>query len=225
MTKRTWLWWSSGKDSAWTLHTLNKDPAFQVEALVTSVNADADRVAMHAVRRTLLEAQGVALDLPVLIAEIPYPCPNGAYEAAAARVIAKAEAAGVTHMAFGDLFLEDIRAYRENLLAESRIEPIFPLWQRNTKELAVEMIEGGLDAFLTCVDPKALDPQLVGRRFDRQLLDALPTSVDPCGENGEFHTFVTRSPDFSVDVEVRVGERVERDGFWFADLLATDGQR
>ncbi len=223
MANRIWLWWSSGKDSAWALRTLNQDPAQQVEALVTSINADADRVAMHAVRRTLLEAQGEALGLPVVVAEIPYPCPNGAYEAAAARVIAQAEAAGVTHMAFGDLFLEDIRAYRETLLAESQIEPIFPLWQRNTKDLATEMIEGGLEAFLTCVDPKALDPKLAGRRFDHQLLEELPASVDPCGENGEFHTFVTRSPDFSVDVPVSVGERVERDGFWFADLKPKPG--
>ncbi|MEN7341639.1 MAG: ATP-binding protein [Pseudomonadota bacterium] len=218
--KNVWLWWSSGKDSAWSLHTLLQDPDVQVTSLVTSVNIVAERVAMHATRRTLLEAQASALGVPIRIMPLPWPCPNGAYEAEAAKVIAAAEAAGVTHMAFGDLFLEDIRAYREGLLADSSIVPIFPLWQQNTAALAREMIDGGIAAYLTCVDPKQLDASFVGRKFDHALLEALPDTVDPCGENGEFHSFVYRSPDYAEPLAVSVGERVERDGFWFADIVA-----
>lgn len=216
--KRTWLWWSSGKDSAWTLHTLRRSEDFAVEALVTTVNAAADRVAMHAVRSELLRAQARAVDLPVHVFEIPYPCPNGAYEEAARNLIAQAEREGVSHMAFGDLFLEDIRAYREDLFAHSPIDCVFPLWKRDTHALALEMIDAGLSAYLTCVDPKVLDPSYVGRRFDRALLEDLPPGVDPCGENGEFHTFVHASPDFTAPIEVEVGDRLERDGFWFVDL-------
>ncbi|MEM9530497.1 MAG: ATP-binding protein [Pseudomonadota bacterium] len=223
MAKRTWLWWSSGKDSAWALHTMKRNPQYQVEALVTSVNVDAQRVAMHAVRESLLKAQCDALGLPLRRVPIPYPCPNGAYEAAAAEVIAEAEEVGVTHMAFGDLFLEDIRAYREQLLESSPIEPVFPLWRSDTRILAETMISGGVEAFLTCIDPRALDPSFVGRSFDRKLLEDLPPGVDPCGENGEFHTFVSHSPDYSAPVPVAVGERVERDGFWFADLKEKPG--
>ncbi len=216
---KTWLWWSSGKDSAWSLHSLQLNPEFEVTALVTTINAVADRVAMHAVRRTLLEAQGAALNLPVRIVDLPWPCPNGAYELAVERVVGEAIEQGVTHMAFGDLFLTDIRRYRESLLAGSAIKPVFPLWQKPTGKLAEEMLDGGVEAYLTCIDPKVLSPTFVGRRYDRALLNDLPRDIDPCGENGEFHTFVTDGPGFSQSIPVRMGDKLERDGFWYADLL------
>ena len=220
--KRVWLWWSSGKDSAWTLHVLRQDRDVVVEALVTSVNQVAERVAMHAVRQTLLEKQAEAAGLPLHIMPLPWPCPNGAYEAAAADIIAMAEAAGVTHMAFGDLFLEDIRAYRENLLKDSTIEPLFPLWRQPTEQLAHDMIASGQEAYLTCVDPNVLPAEFAGRRFDQQLLDDLPFGVDLCGENGEFHSFVCAAPVFDHPILVAVGERVTRDGFVFADVMPVD---
>ncbi|MFK8054000.1 MAG: ATP-binding protein [Woeseiaceae bacterium] len=218
--KNVWLWWSSGKDSAWALKTLLDDPEFTVTGLVTSINTSADRVAMHAVRHSLLRAQSQALGIPLHIMPLPYPCPNGAYETAAADIIGNAEREGVTHMAFGDLFLEDIRRYREGLLADSSIEPLFPLWGRDTTALAHEMIDGGVTAWLTCVDPKVMPVELVGRSFDHDLLADLPKRIDPCGENGEFHTFVSAAPFFDTDIPVQLGERVERDGFWFADFEA-----
>jgi len=216
---KTWLWWSSGKDSAWALHLLRKGGEYSVDALVTSVNAAADRVAVHAVRRSLLEAQGEALGLPIHVMALPYPCPNEAYEAAATDIIRRAEKAGVTHMAFGDLFLEDVRAYREGLLSESGIECVFPLWHRDTSKLARDIVDAGVSAYLTCVDPKVLPPEFAGRRYSSELLSELPDGVDPCGENGEFHTFVSDTPDFAAPLAVELGERVERDGFWFADVL------
>ena len=221
-TRKTWLWWSSGKDSAWALHELRKGGEYSVDALVTSINVAADRVAMHAVRRSLLEAQGRALNLPIHVMELPWPCPNGAYEAAAADIVERARHARVTHMAFGDLFLEDVRAYREGLLRESGIECVFPLWRRDTSALAREIVDAGVAACLTCIDPKALPPEFAGRRYSGELLDELPAGVDPCGENGEFHTFVYDSPDFAAPLAVEVGERVERDGFWFADVLPAE---
>ena len=167
---------------------------FAVEALVTTFNSEAERVAMHAVRRDLVRAQAVSLGVALEEVELPYPCPNGAYEEAAARVIAKAEQQGVTHMAFGDLFLQDVRAYREKLLASSTIEAVFPLWGEDTRALAREMVDGGLVAHLTCIDPNALDPSFAGRRYDAALLADLPDAADPCGERGEFHTFVSQAP-------------------------------
>ncbi len=220
--KKTWMWWSSGKDSAWALQSLRSGAEYDVCALVTTVNASADRVAMHAVRTELLRAQAEALGIPLRLVEIPYPCPNGAYEAAAASLIQTAEREGVSHMAFGDLFLEDVRAYRETLLASSTIEPVFPLWGADTRELAMSMIEGGISAHLTCVDPRALDPTFVGRPYDKDLLSDLPESVDPCGERGEFHTFVSCAPGFSRALRIKAGEVVERDGFVFADILSAE---
>lgn len=201
---------------------LRQDPNIVVEALVTSVNQVAERVAMHAVRQTLLEQQAEAAALPLHIMPLPWPCPNGAYETAAAAIIGNAEAAGVTHMAFGDLFLEDIRSYRENLLKDSSIEPLFPIWRQPTDQLAHDMIASGQEAYLTCVDPKVLPAEFAGRRFDQQLLDDLPAGVDPCGENGEFHSFVSRAPVFDRPIDVTVGERVTRDGFVFADVIPAD---
>ena len=217
----TWLSWSSGKDSAWSLEVLRRD-GVEVTGLFTTINATFDRVAMHAVRRTLLEAQARAAGLPLHMIDIPYPCPNVEYERAMGGFIDKAKAAGVEAMAFGDLFLADIRAYREERLAGTGIVPLFPLWQRETGKLARDMIDGGLVAHLTCLDPSKLDPKFAGRTFDHGLLTELPDSVDPCGENGEFHTFVSAGPMFRHPVPVCTGEVVERDGFVFADILPTE---
>jgi uncharacterized protein (TIGR00290 family) len=213
------LAWSSGKDSAWALHVLRRDPALTVVGLLTTVNAAHDRVAMHAVRRRLLEAQARAAGLPVHVVEIPDPCPNETYQAAMAASVAALRADGVQAMAFGDLFLEDVRRYREAQLAGTGLTPVFPLWGRPTPALAEEMIEGGLHARLTCVDPRVLPAAFAGRAFDRALLADLPPSVDPCGENGEFHSFAWDGPMFRRPVPVMPGVVVERGGFVFADLL------
>ncbi len=214
-----WLWWSSGKDSAWALHRLREEGA-PVSGLVTTVNVRHERVAMHGVRRTLLEAQARAAELPLEIVEIPHPCSNAEYEAASAALIERARERKVEQMAFGDLFLEDIRAYREGLLAGTGMEPLFPLWGRETAELARAMQAGGLQAYITCLDPKVLPRQLAGRAFDASFLDELPAGVDPCGENGEFHSFAWDGPMFREPIPVAPGEVVEREGFVFADLLA-----
>ena len=215
----TWLSWSSGKDSAWSLEMLRRD-GIRRTGLFTTVNATFDRVAMHAVRRSLLEAQAHAAGLPLHVIEIPYPCPNADYERIMGAFVERAKAAGVTAMAFGDLFLADIRAYRETQLAGSGITPIFPLWERNTRDLAREMIAGGLVAHVTCVDPSKLDRSFAGRTFDAAFLADLPPGIDPCGENGEFHTFVSAGPMFRKPLTVRLGAITERDGFVFADLIS-----
>lgn len=216
---KAWLAWSSGKDSAWTLHTLRESGEVDVVALLTTVNRKYERVAMHAVRESLLEMQAAAAGLPLVKVAIPSPCPNEVYERAMSEAMARARAEGVRHVAFGDLFLEDIRGYREKQLASCGMVPIFPLWLKDTRQLAEEMIAGGLLAHLTCVDPKKLGREFAGRRFDADLLEALPPGVDPCGENGEFHTFASAGPMFDRLIEVKRGEIVERDGFVFADLL------
>ena len=216
---KTLLSWSTGKDSAWSLNVLQQMPGIEVAGLYTTVNAAFDRVAMHAVRRQLLEAQAEAVGLPLHVIEIPWPCPNEAYERALGGFVAEQKAAGVAAMAFGDLFLEDIRDYRVEKLAGTGIEPLFPLWGRDTRALAHEMIAGGLHAYLTCVDPRKLSASFAGRPFDEALLAELPDGVDPCGENGEFHTCVFAGPMFVHPIEVCVGEVKDRDGFVFADLL------
>ena len=213
------LAWSSGKDSAWSLHVLRQQGGVEVAGLLTTVNETFGRVAMHAVRRELLEAQARAAGVPLRTVAIPHPCPNEVYEAAMAGALAEACAAGIEAVAFGDLFLEDIRRYREERMAPTGLRPLFPLWGRPTRALAEEMIDGGLRARLTCVDPRALDASFAGRAFDRELLAALPPEADPCGERGEFHTFAWDGPMFRAPVPVKVGEVVERDGFVFADLL------
>lgn len=210
--------WSSGKDSAWTVHVLRQQ-GWPVGALLTTVNEAVGRVAMHAVRLELVERQARATGLPLWIVPIPSPCPNEIYEARLGRAVAQAVAAGFTHIAFGDLFLEDVRRYRETRLAGSGLVPIFPLWHVNTDRLAREMVAAGVEAILTAVDPAQLDRRFVGRRYDAALLDALPPEVDPCGERGEFHTFVTAGPMFAEPIGARVGEIVERGGFVFADVL------
>lgn len=213
-----WLSWSSGKDSAWALHRLRAGGQ-RVTGLFTTVNAAYDRVAMHAVRRQLLEAQAAAAGVPLHVIPLPWPCSNADYERIMSGFVTEAQAAGVTAMAFGDLFLEDIRAYRENNLVGSGIAPVFPVWGIETASLAREMLAAGLCARLTSVDLARLDADYAGRNFDADLLSCLPATVDPCGENGEFHTFVTAGPMFSHAIAVAPGEVVVRDGFAYADLL------
>jgi uncharacterized protein (TIGR00290 family) len=211
--------WSSGKDSAWMLHLLNQERPGAAAALLTTVSDAYDRVAMHGVRTSVLRAQAEAVRLPLLVASIPSPCPNEVYEQRMRAVVEQAVADGFTHVAFGDLFLEDVRQYREARLAGTGLQPIFPLWGRPTAALAREMIVGGLEARITCLDPRVLPADLAGRPFDLELLDALPVGVDPCGERGEFHTCVVGGPMFTRPLEVSVGEVVEREGFVFADLV------
>jgi uncharacterized protein (TIGR00290 family) len=217
--KKAWLSWSSGKDSAWSLEVVRRQGEFDVKALLTTVNAEYQRVAMHAVRESLLRAQAESTGLPLVTVPIPNPCPNAVYEEAMAAAMRRALAEGVTHIIFGDLFLEDIRRYREEKLAGSGIDPVFPLWGLDTRQLAHDMVDGGLRATLTCVDPRKLDSSFAGRRFDAELLADLPPEVDPCGENGEFHTLAYEGPMFRAPIEIERGIVVERDGFIFADVL------
>jgi len=212
------LSWSSGKDSAWALHVLRERSDIEVVGLLTTVNAAFDRVAMHAVRTELLRAQARAVGLPLLEVGIPYPCSDDEYTTAMGQAVATMAQQGVTAVAFGDLFLEDVRRYREERLQGSGIAPLFPLWGRDTRTLAREMVAAGLLARITCVDPRKLDAAFVGRDFDEGLLDELPPSVDPCGERGEFHTFVCDGPMFEHPLRIRSGAVVERDGFVFADV-------
>ncbi|MFE8072291.1 hypothetical protein QQM79_14640 [Marinobacteraceae bacterium S3BR75-40.1] len=218
MSRSIWLSWSSGKDSAWTLHRLQQSPGWAMTGLFTTVNEAFDRVAMHAVRRQLLEAQAAAAGVPLHVIPLPWPCNNATYEQRMAAFLETARAHDVHHMAFGDLFLEDVRAYREANLADQGIEAVFPLWGEPTGDLAREMICGGLEGFLTCIDPRQMPRALAGARFDDGLLDALPAGVDPCGERGEFHTVVTGGPMFKHSLDVNRGETVERDGFVFTDF-------
>jgi uncharacterized protein (TIGR00290 family) len=212
------LSWSSGKDCAWSLHVLRQQGDYDIAGLVTTFNGAFDRVAMHAVRRELVEAQAKAAGLPLWRIDLPWPCSNEDCERIMGAFVANAREQGVTHMAFGDLFLEDVRAYRERSLAGSGIEPVFPLWGRETRTLAGEMIDAGVEAILTCVDPGKVPANLAGRTFDRKLQDELPPQTDPCGENGEFHSFCFAGPMFERPIAVRPGETVLRDGFVFADL-------
>lgn len=216
---RTLLAWSSGKDSAWTLHVLRQQGAFEIAGLLTTINEAFDRVSMHAVRRELLEAQARAAGLPLWPVPLPWPCSNHDYERRMAAATARAREAGISHIAFGDLFLEDVRAYRIGKLAGTGVQPVFPLWGLPTPRLARDMVAAGLQAVLTCVDPKQLGRGFLGRQFDAALLADLPPAVDRCGENGEFHTFCHAGPMFSHPIAVTPGETVERDGFCYADVL------
>jgi uncharacterized protein (TIGR00290 family) len=217
--RRVALSWSSGKDSAWSLHLLRQDPGIEVVALVTTLNEQFDRVAMHAVRRELLELQAESVAVPLWTVPLPWPCSNEQYEARMRDLCTRAVSEGVAAMAFGDLFLADIRAYRERQLAGTGLEPLFPVWQVPTAALATQMVGSGLKAKITCVDPKTLPKEFAGRDFNSQLLRDLPPTVDPCGENGEFHSFVYAGPEFRRPINVEVGEIVERDGFVFADVF------
>ena len=211
--------WSSGKDSAWALHEVRQAGEYDVVAALTTVTDAFDRVSMHGVRRELLTAQLDAAGLPPMLVHIPYPCPNGIYEARMAAALAEAKAQGVTHVIFGDLFLEDVRAYREQKLAGTGITPLFPLWGRPTAALARDMIDAGVETYLVCVDLKQLSKAFAGRRFDHALLADLPPSADPCGEKGEFHSCVAAGPMLKRRISISVGETVERDGFAYADLM------
>ncbi len=224
MRPKAMLSWSSGKDSAWALHLVRQRGEVEVVGLVTTVNEAFGRVAMHGVRAELVQAQADAAGLPLWPVPLPWPCSNAEYEARIRAVIETARSAGVTAFAFGDLFLEDIRAYRERQLAGTGMKPLFPVWGTpdDTPALARAMIAAGLRATLACVDPKQLDPAFAGREFDLGLLAGLPPAVDPCGERGEFHTFCHAGPMFSSPIPVRLGDAVERDGFWFADLLTNE---
>jgi uncharacterized protein (TIGR00290 family) len=218
---RAWMSWSSGKDSTLALQEVRTAGDLDVVSLITTVNTTADRVAMHAVRRVLLEAQAAALGLPLHVVRLPWPCANSVYEEQMSAAVKTAADAGVEQMVFGDLYLADIRSYREHMLAGTGITPVFPLWERPTRELARQMIASGIRAVITCVDPRQAPAELAGRWFDERLLADLPAGVDPCGENGEFHTFVVDGPGFAYPLDVTVGEVVERDGFVFADVLPT----
>jgi uncharacterized protein (TIGR00290 family) len=211
--------WSSGKDSVFALHTIRQASEVEVVGLLTTVNTAAQRVAMHAVRRVLVEAQADRLGLPLRAVDIPSPCPNDVYEAQMTAAIEEASAADVTNMIFGDLFLADIREYRERMLASTAIVPLFPLWDRPTDVLARDMCDAGVRAVVTCVDPSVLPREFAGRAFDAAFLADLPAHVDPCGERGEFHTFVWDAPGFATPITVDVGDIVDRDGFVFCDVL------
>lgn len=219
MTTRAWVSWSSGKDSTFALRAAQADGGVEVAGLLTTLNGSADRVAMHAVRRELLEAQADRLGLPLHQVDLPWPCPNDTYERLMADAMTAARADGVDAVVFGDLFLEDIRAYREDALDGTGVRPLFPLWHLPTDALAREMVAAGVRAILTCVNPAQLPAEFAGRQFDEQFLDDLPAGVDPCGENGEFHTFVYDGPGFASPIQVAIGETVERDGFVFCDVL------
>jgi len=211
--------WSSGKDSTLALHEVRSAGEIEVIGLLTTVNASFERVAMHGVRRVLLEAQAAALGLPLHVVELPWPCTNPVYERLMSGAIDAARQRDVSRMVFGDLFLADIRAYREASLAGTGMSPVFPLWQRPTAGLAREILASGIRAVLTCVDPAQAPRDIAGRWYDEELLRTLPDSVDPCGENGEFHTFVTDGPGFARPLDVTIGATVERDGFVFTDVL------
>jgi uncharacterized protein (TIGR00290 family) len=217
------LSWSSGKDSAWALHVLNQQHPGAVAGLLTTVNEAVDRVAMHGVRREVLEAQGRAAGLPLVVVPIPHPCPNEIYEARMRAAVVAAVSEGFTHAAFGDLFLEDVRQYRIDRLTGSGLEPLFPIWGIPTRDLAERMIAGGLRARLACVDTRVVDASFIGREFDRMLLDDLPAAVDPCGENGEFHSCVYAGPMFTRPLALEPGETVRRDPFVWRDQCLSQG--
>jgi uncharacterized protein (TIGR00290 family) len=217
--KRVLLSWSSGKDSAWALYQLQQDDDVELIGLITTINEIHQRVAMHAVRVALLNQQAEATGLPLHLVAIPHPCSNELYNQAMNRFFDSIKGQGITHMAFGDLYLEDIRQYRIKNLKSKGLEPLFPLWLKPTEQLARTMLDGGLKTRITCVDPKQLPASFCGREFDQQFLNDLPEWVDPCGENGEFHSFAYAGPMFKHDISISSGEIVEREGFVFADLL------
>jgi uncharacterized protein (TIGR00290 family) len=222
--KRILLSWSSGKDSAWTLYVLRQHSEYEIAGLLTTFNEAADRVAMHGVRRSLVEQQAAAVDLPLWSVPLPSPCSNGQYESRMAETCAQALVQGIEGVAFGDLFLEDVRAYRIRQMAGTGLEPLFPIWGRPTCALAHEMVACGLKAILTCVNTKKLNASFAGCQFDEHFLSILPSGVDPCGENGEFHSFVYAGPMFRSPISVVPGENLMREYFAFADLVPADSK-
>lgn len=222
--KRVLLSWSSGKDSAWTLQVLRRDPSIEVVGLLTTLNEEFQRVAMHSTRKTVLEAQAAAAGLPLWVVPLPWPCSNEIYEQRMAEACQRAIRERIDAIAFGDLFLQDVRDYRIKQLAPTGLEPLFPLWEIPTDRLARDMIAAGLRARLTCVDPKQISPSFAGREFDADLLGDLPPSADPCGERGEFHTCVYAGPMFDASIPLEAGEVVKRDGFVYADFCLLQDQ-
>lgn len=216
--QRAWLSWSSGKDSAWTLHEVRRNGSVEIAALLTTITEPFERVSMHGVRVSLLEAQAASVGLPLVKVPIPFPCSNEQYAARMKTAMEQALSEGVSAMAFGDLYLEDVRRYREENLHPLGMEAIFPLWGMETKQLAERMIDAGLQAIVTCLDPRKVPRALAGRAFDRSFLAALPPDTDPCAERGEFHTVAVAGPMFSYPISVAIGETVERDGFVFTDV-------
>jgi uncharacterized protein (TIGR00290 family) len=220
MPKRVVVSWSGGKDSAWTLHTLRQQPKdYAVIGLLTSINQQFNRVAIHGVRRELLEAQALSTGLPLWVVPLPSPCTNEHYERRMTNALHFLQRLGVDAIAFGDLYLQDIRAYRESRFGNLGLELLFPVWGIPTRDLSRMMIDSGLRARLTCVDPRAVPAEYAGREYDQRLLDDLPPSVDSCAENGEFHTFVYDGPMLQHPMAIKTGETVEREGFVFADLV------
>jgi uncharacterized protein (TIGR00290 family) len=222
MAKRTLLSWSTGKDSAYALYRLRRTPGIRVEGLFTTVNRTHGRVAMHAVSEALLDLQARAVDLPLRKLEIPYPCSNETYETVMGTFVHEAKSEGIESMAFGDVFLEDVRRYREEKLKSTGITPLFPLWGLETNHMARALLDAGFKMIITCVDPRHVPKEFAGRPFNESFLKNLPVHVDPCGENGEFHTFVYDGPIFSNPLDVRAGHIVERDGFVFADVVVNN---
>jgi uncharacterized protein (TIGR00290 family) len=225
MKTKVWMSWSSGKDSAFALLELKRRQNIEVIRLLTTVTKEYSRVSMHGVRQELLEAQAQAIGLPLEIVEIPAPCTNKDYEDRMSAVIQKARSQRIGHIAFGDLFLQDIRDYRERQLKGTGILPLFPLWHRPTDQLAKEIIKSGTKAVLTCTDTRKLDETFSGREYDADLLADLPREIDPCGERGEFHSFVYDSPLFKNPITIARGERVVREGFAFTDFERTNGSQ
>ena len=219
MKRKTLMSWSSGKDSAWALHKLQQNREIDLAGLFCTVNKQFNRVAMHGVRVELLQKQAKSIGLPLEIIEIPYPCSNAEYEKIMGQFVERAKSDNIEYFAFGDLFLEDVRNYREEKLEGSGIKPIFPIWGMPTDKLSREMISSGLRAVITCIDPKQTPKEFVGREFNESFLDSLPKTIDPCGENGEFHSFVFDGPMFKEQIEILVGDIVHRDDFLFADVL------
>ncbi len=218
--KRVVLSWSSGKDSAWTLFQLQQTESIEIVGLLTTINSEFNRVAMHAVREELLDAQAEAAGLPLFKVPLPWPCSNADYESAVKTAFDELRLEhAVTHIAYGDLFLEDVRQYRIDLMKDSKLTHLFPIWGLNTTTLANDMLSNGLSAYLTCLDPRQLPKTFAGHKFDKIFLSQLDNKVDPCGENGEFHTFVYSGPMFALDVPITVGDTVDRDGFIFTDLM------
>lgn len=219
--KKTMLSWSSGKDSAWALHVMRNDPDILVDGLFCTINQKFDRVAMHAVRVALLQSQADSIGLPIQLIPIPYPCSDAEYASIMSDFVGREAKRGVECFAFGDLFLADIREFREKSMVGTGITPIFPIWGMDTRVLSATMLDAGLRAQITCVDPSKLSAEFSGREYDASFLSDIPPGVDPCGENGEFHSFAFDGPMFSHEIGIRIGETTSRDGFVFTDLLST----
>jgi uncharacterized protein (TIGR00290 family) len=224
-TRRAVVSWSTGKDCAWALHRARLGGGVEIAGLLATVNAEFDRVSMHGIRRELAERQACALGLPLILVELPWPCPNEEYERRMAEACVRLRAEGIESIIFGDIHLADVRAYRESRLAGTGIEPLFPLWGANPAALVEEMLSAGLRSVIACLDPSRVDPALAGVELTREVVRGLPAQVDPCGENGEFHTFTFAGPMFRHPVRIRTGRAVERDGFVYADILPAEPGR